>query len=131
VEVARHGSTIRLRFCFEVLKLKELPDRISFVFNLYTVDGIYVCGSTTLMDALDAYPADAKGKVEITFPDIPLLTGSYYWRVAINDAQGLLVLRETKGVCPFRITVDTYRTAGLVHLERSWNVWIGTKTDAC
>lgn len=129
MQVARHGSTIRLRFCFEVLKREELPDRISFVFNLYTVDGIYVCGSTTLMDALDAYPTGAEGKVEITFRDIPLLTGSYYWRVAVNDAQGLLVLKETKGVCPFRITVDVYRTAGLVHLERSWNVWIGTKTD--
>jgi hypothetical protein len=131
VELARHGSTIRLRFCFEVVKLKELPDRISFVFNLYTVDGIYVCGSTTLMDALDAYPTGAEGKVEITFRDIPLLTGSYYWRVAVNDAQGLLVLKETKGVCPFRITVDAYRTAGLVHLERSWSIWIGTKTDVC
>ena len=131
VELARHGSTIRLRFCFEVVKLKELPDRISFVFNLYTVDGIYVCGSTTLMDALDAYPTGAEGKVEITFRDIPLLTGSYYWRVAVNDAQGLLVLKETKGVCPFRIAVDAYRTAGLVHLERSWNIWISTKTDVC
>jgi lipopolysaccharide transport system ATP-binding protein len=131
VDLARHGSTIRLRFCFEVVKFKELPDRISFVFNLYTVDGIYVCGSTTLMDAIDAYPTGAEGKVEITFRDIPLLTGSYYWRVAVNDAQGLLVLKETKGVCPFRITVDAYRTAGLVHLERSWNIWIGTKTDVC
>jgi ABC-type polysaccharide/polyol phosphate transport system ATPase subunit len=129
VEVARHGSTIRLRFCYKVLKLKELPDSISFVFNLYTVDGIYVCGSTTLMDALDAYPTGAEGKIEIAFSDIPLLTGSYYWRVAINDAQGLLVLKETKGVCPFRITVDPYRTAGLVHLERSWSIWIGTKAD--
>jgi ABC-type polysaccharide/polyol phosphate transport system ATPase subunit len=129
VLVARHGSTIRLRFCFEVLKFEELPDRISFVFNLYTVDGIYVCGSTTLMDALDASPTGAEGKVEVTFRDIPLLTGSYYWRVAVNDAQGLLVLKETKGVCPFRITVDAYRTAGLVHLERSWNIWIDGKTN--
>jgi lipopolysaccharide transport system ATP-binding protein len=129
VEVARHGSTIRLRFCYEVLKLEELPDSISFVFNLYTVDGIYVCGSTTLMDAIDAYPTGTEGRIEIAFSDIPLLTGSYYWRVAINDAQGLLVLKETKGVCPFRITVDPYRTAGLVHLERSWSIWIDTKAD--
>ncbi len=53
-----------------------------------------------------------------------MLTGAYYWRVAVNDAQGLLVIKEAKGVCPFRVTMDDYRSAGLVHLERSWRVSI-------
>jgi ABC-type polysaccharide/polyol phosphate transport system ATPase subunit len=130
MQVVRHGSPLRLGFCFEVLQPRELPELISFVFNLYTVDGIYVCGSTTLMDGLDAYPTSAGGKVEVTFADLPLLSGSYYWRVAVNDAQGLLVLKEAKGVCPFRITMDIYRTAGLVHLDRQWNIRLGSKSDA-
>lgn len=128
VQVARHGSTIRLRFGFEVLRVTELPDRISFVFNLYSVDGVYVCGATTLMDGLGAHPVGPEGEVEVTFHDLPLLTGSYYWRVAVNDAQGLLVLKETKGVCPFRVRTDEYRSAGLVHLERSWNVRVAVQT---
>ena len=124
VQVAPHGSTIRLRFGFEVLQSQELPSHISFVFNLYTFDGVYVCGSTTLMDALGAYPTGPEGEVEVTFDDIQLLTGTYYWRVAVNDAQGLLVLTETKGVCPFRVTTKDYRSAGLIHLNRSWKVRI-------
>ena len=66
--------------------------------------------------------------MEVTFHDLPLLTGSYFWRVAVNDAQGLLVLKEAKGVCPFRVTTDEYRTAGLVHLDRSWKVRIAAGT---
>lgn len=124
VQVARHGSSVRLRFRFDVLRPAELPDQISFVFNLYSMDGVYVCGSTTLMDALGPHPTGPQGEVDVTFHNLSLLTGAYYWRVAVNDAQGLLVIKEAKGVCPFRVTMDDYRSAGLVHLERSWRVSI-------
>ncbi len=124
VQVAPHGSTLFLRFAFEVLQPKEVPSSITFVFNLYSIDGVYVCGATTLMDAVGAFPAGPAGEVEVTFHDIPLLTGAYFWRVAVNDAQGLLVLSEKKGICPFRVTSSDYRSAGLVHLSRSWNVRI-------
>lgn len=121
-EVVRHGSAIRLRFAYEVLEPAELPDRISFVFNLYTRDDTYVCGATSLMDRLGPHPPAPFGEVEIAFDAVPLLTGSYHWRVAVNDGHGLLVLAEAKGVCPFRVSNEEYRSAGLVHLERRWKV---------
>jgi ABC-type polysaccharide/polyol phosphate transport system ATPase subunit len=127
VEVARHGSTLRLSFSYEALPCAELPERISFVFNLYTLDGVYVCGSTTLMDRLGPHPAASRGRVTVSFPDLPLLAGTYHWRVAVNDEHGLLVLKDVKGVCPFRVSNAGYRSAGLIHLERDWTV----ELEAC
>ncbi len=130
VEVAQHGATLRLRFDFEVLRPEEMPDEVSFVFNLYTTDGTYVCGATTLMDRLPPHPTAPAGRVEVTFPALPLLTGAYHWRVAVNDGQGLMSLKEVKGVCPFRVEEAEYRSAGLVHLERRWKVELAAPAEA-
>lgn len=129
LKVAQHGSTVRLRFSYNVLLPEEMPERISFVFNLYTSDGTYVCGSTTLMDRLGAHDPAPNGEIEIVFDRLPLLTGAYQWRVAVNDGHGLLVLKEAKGVCPFRVSNSEYRSAGLVHLERRWNVRLVAGAD--
>jgi len=59
----------------------------------------------------------------VTFPRLPLVAGSYTWRVAINDHGGLLVHCEAKGVCPFKV-IDSFRSVGVVDLERTWSVAI-------
>lgn len=120
IDVVASGATIRLRMRFEALA-EDLPDAISFVFNLYRHDGVYVCGSTTLMDGMQPHPTSAAGEVTVTFPRLPLLAGRYTWRVAINDHGGMLVHSEAKGVCPFRVT-DDFRSVGVVHLERTWTI---------
>ncbi len=117
-EVVRSGDTVQLRMRFHALA-QDLPAAISFVFNLYRHDGVYVCGTTTLMEGMGAHPTPRSGEVLVTFPRNPLLAGRYTWRVAINDHGGLLVHSEAKGVCPFRV-VDDFRSVGVVHLERSW-----------
>ena len=119
-EVVHTGDTIRLRMRFQSLT-DDLPAAISFVFNLYRHDGVYVCGSTTLMEGMAAHATPRSGEVEVTFPKVSLLAGRYTWRVAINDHGGLLVHSEAKGVCPFRV-VDDFRSVGVVHLERDWKV---------
>jgi lipopolysaccharide transport system ATP-binding protein len=120
VEILKSGDGAHLRMRFKALT-DDLPDAISFVFNLYRHDGVYVCGSTTLMDGLAAHAAAPAGEVTVSFPSMPLLSGRYIWRVAINDHGGLLVHSEAKGVCPFRV-IDDFRSVGIVHLERSWAV---------
>ncbi|MFC7474682.1 ABC transporter ATP-binding protein [Dankookia sp. GCM10030260] len=119
IEVVPHGSTITVEFRCR-WHGEDIPPQVSFVFNLYSVTGTYVCGSTTLMDGLGAQAAGQTTLVRITFPDLQLLAGRYHWRVAVNDAEGLLVLAEAKAACPFRVT-DEYRSAGVVHLERRWD----------
>ena len=122
VEVVSCGDTVSLKMAFEALT-DDLPGAISFVFNLYRHDGLYVCGTTTLMEGMAPHPCGRSGEVTITFPRLPLLAGTYIWRVAINDHGGLLVHSEAKGVCPFKV-VDTFRSVGVVHLERTWSVQI-------
>lgn len=112
------GQTVWLTFEFRALT-EFLPPRISFVFNLYRHDDLYVCGTTTVMDGLEPFPASRTGVVKICFPDFPLLSGLYKWRVAINDDGGFITYAEAKGVCQFRVA-DRFKAVGMINLPRKW-----------
>jgi hypothetical protein len=73
------------------------------------------------MEGMKPHEPGDRGEVIVTFEDLPLLQGKYVWRVAINDDGGLLVHAEAKGVCPFQV-VDDFRSVGLVHLKRKWDI---------
>ncbi|WKZ85927.1 ABC transporter ATP-binding protein [Ralstonia pickettii] len=120
IDEVASGETIQLRVRFAA-KAMRIPEHISFVFNLYRHDGLYLCGSTTLMDGYSPHPSSQQGEFTVTFPNFPLLSGSYKWRVAINDEGGLVVHAEAKDVCPFRV-VDDFNSVGLIHLDRRWDV---------
>lgn len=122
VETVRSGELVRLTMHFRALTDLH-DDPISFVFNLYRNDGLYVCGTTTLMEGMGAHRSGQSGRVTVTFPGLPLLAGRYIWRVAVNDHGGMLVHVDAKGVCPFR-AVDDFRSVGLVHLDRYWDIEI-------
>jgi lipopolysaccharide transport system ATP-binding protein len=122
VDCVKSGDSVMLRMRFKALT-RDLPPAFSFVFNLYRHDGVYVCGTTTLMDGYAPHPSGRSGEITVTFPKLPLLAGKYVWRVAINDHGGLAVYSEAKGVCPFRV-IDDFHSVGVVHLERSWNIVI-------
>jgi lipopolysaccharide transport system ATP-binding protein len=119
IEVVQSGETIRLRIHYKATE-EEFPSRISFVFNLYRHDDLYVCGVTSLMDELEPFTAYRSGEVVVEFPNFPLTAGRYVWRVAINDAGGLLVHAHAKYVCPFQV-IDQFRAVGVVNLEHRWS----------
>jgi lipopolysaccharide transport system ATP-binding protein len=112
------GEALRLSFSFSALTSK-LPETISFVFNLYRHDDLYICGTTTHMDGIAPFRTVPQGRVVVDFPNFPLLSGKYKWRVAINDAGGFVTLAEQKGVCEFRVD-DKFKAIGMVNLERKW-----------
>lgn len=113
------GDDITLHVQFRALT-KRLPSELSFVFNLYRHDGLYICGTTTVMDGLGAHEAVPAGRFSATFPKLPLLSGSYNWRVAINDGRGFVVHAEAKDVCPFHV-LDNFEAVGVVSLAREWS----------
>jgi ABC-type polysaccharide/polyol phosphate transport system ATPase subunit len=117
--IVRCGSPVRLRFRY--VTLQPFREPVVFVFNLYRHDGLYVCGTTTLMDGLPPLDPGAAGEVEIEFPVLPLLAGSYTWRVAIDDERGLGVYAHATRVCSFEVR-DRLEAVGLVDLERRWRV---------
>ena len=47
------GENIRLQFLYTYSG--SYKDKISFVFNLYRHDDLYICGTTTLMEGISPY----------------------------------------------------------------------------
>ncbi|MDX2146763.1 MAG: ABC transporter ATP-binding protein [Planctomycetota bacterium] len=116
----RTGQTVRLRFHYRTLR-PGAADRVTFVFSLYRHDGLYICGNTTLMDKLPPFSPGKEGVVEITFPNLRLLAGSYVWRVAIDDDRAFGIYVEACNACPFQV-VDGLEAVGMFNLERVWAV---------
>lgn len=113
------GDGVRLTFSYRIGGEVQVP--LSFVFNLYRHDDTYICGATSIMDNLEAVQCSGEGIVGVSFPSLPLLSGRYKWRVAINDETGLGIYTEAVPVCEFQVT-DDFRSVGLVHLERKWTL---------
>ncbi|WP_251864301.1 ABC transporter ATP-binding protein [Achromobacter sp. Marseille-Q4962] len=128
IEQIATGENLVLNVEYRALTSK-LPPETSFVFNLYRHDGLYICGTTTLMDGLAAHASVAAGRFTVRFPKLPLLSGSYKWRVAINDGRGFVVYAEAKDVCQFHV-LDNFEAVGVVSLERSWTFESGSSRDA-
>ena len=112
------GQDIRLHVAFHALS-SHLPKKVSFVFNLYRHDGLYICGTTTLMDGMPPHDGCARGTYAVKFPAFPLLGGSYKWRVAINDEGGFVVHADATNVCAFQV-VDNFEAVGIVSIPREW-----------
>lgn len=118
VSEVRCGQSVQLQMRF-IATVEDIPPRISFVFNLYRHDGLYICGTTTLMDGYGPHPSGQSGTVTVRFDRLPLLSGRYKWRVAVNDDGGFSVLAEAREACPF-LVVDDFKAVGLVTLNRQW-----------
>lgn len=116
------GQAVTLQMKFRAIGA-PVKGGISFVFNLYRHDDFYICGSTTIMDGIDPYASGREGVVRVKFPVMPLLSGQYKWRAAINDHGGFSVLAEAKDVCPFNV-VDNFDSVGIVNIPREWDVII-------
>jgi ABC-type polysaccharide/polyol phosphate transport system ATPase subunit len=113
------GDPITIRFRYISLS-SEMP-KVTFVINLYRHDGLYICGTTSLMDGILPVESPMKATVSVTFPDMRLLSGHYMWRVAINDERAFGVYAEANHVCTFQV-VDDLQCVGLFNMDRSWAI---------
>jgi lipopolysaccharide transport system ATP-binding protein len=94
-------------------------DRFCFVVNLYREDGVYIFGTTTRMQGLPEYAPASSGRVKVHFPSLPLVSGKYKFRVAVNDGRGLSILAEAVPVCHVSV-MDDFRAVGIVDLPHTW-----------
>ncbi len=118
-DVIQSGDAASMSFDYRVHGIYS--GDLSFVVNLYREDGTYVFGTTTAMQGLPPYEARPEGHVEVTFPRLPLVSGSYKWRVAVNDGRGLHIIAEAVPVCPF-VVEDEFLAVGLVDIPHDWQV---------
>lgn len=117
-DVISSGDPVVLEFEYELHG--SYGEGLSFVVNLYRDDGVYVFGTTTKMRGIDAYPAAGRGRVTVRFDELPLVAGTYKWRVAVNDGPGLHIMAEAVPVCPFTVD-DNFRAVGLVDIKHGWS----------
>ncbi|RAS54436.1 lipopolysaccharide transport system ATP-binding protein/teichoic acid transport system ATP-binding protein [Vibrio diazotrophicus] len=120
VEEITTGDAVTLQFDYSCSDI-NLVGGLSFVFNLYRKDSVYVCGTTTEMQEANIRKDIANGRVCITFPSLDLLAGIYNWRIAVNDSEGIQILSELVPVCEFKVK-DTFKTVGLYDIEHSWSL---------
>lgn len=118
-DVVASGDSVQLRFVYRILG--NYDGDLSFVVNLYRDDGVYVFGTTTAMCGIAPYAAQSAGVVTVEFPSLGLVSGTYKWRVAVNDGRGLHIIAEAVPVCPFTVE-DDFKAVGVVDLENVWHV---------
>jgi ABC-type polysaccharide/polyol phosphate transport system ATPase subunit len=118
-EISEITSGDSVKIAFKYRATGAFKGKLSFVFNLYRHDDLYICGATSIMDRLPPIEAQPSGEVSVTFPSLPLLAGRYKWRVAINDESGLGIYTEALPVCQFQVK-DSFNSVGLVHFQREW-----------
>lgn len=104
---------------FEYRLHGAIDGKISFVVNIYREDGIYIFGTTTKMQCLPEFEPAARGRVVVHMPSLPLVSGKYKFRVAVNDGRGLNILAEAMPVCHFSVN-DDFKAVGLVDIDNSW-----------
>lgn len=104
---------------FEYQLHGEIQEYLSFVINLYREDGVYIFGTTTSMQGLQGFKPVQRGRVRVSFPSLPLVSGKYKFRVAVNDARGLSILAEAVPVCHVTV-VDEFRAVGIIDLPHHW-----------
>ena len=113
-------SQAEVELSFEYRLHGEFKEKLTFVVNLYREDDTYIFGTTTQMRGLSGFSPASHGRVSVQFPSLPLVSGKYKFRVAINDERGQNILSEAAPVC--RITVvDEFKAVGIVDIPHSWH----------
>ena len=110
-------SRVELQFDYRVHG--DLEGKISFVVNIYKEDGTYVFGTTTKMRGEADFKPAKHGRVKVIIPKLPLVSGKYKFRFAINDARGLNILAEAYPVCHIQVS-DDFQAVGLIDIEHEW-----------
>lgn len=122
------GNDVSIKFHY-ISHNKNYGRKVVFVVNLYKADGLYVCGTTTLMDGIQPIEPGCDGWVVATFPKFQMMAGNYFWRVAIDDEYGFGVIIAVNNVCNFKVE-DHLEAAGIVNLPRTWNFSISSTEKA-
>lgn len=116
------GDPLSVNFLVKNTSNQDLS--ITYVFNLYRkIDNFYICGATSLMDIgkSDKISAYSSKNICLTFPNLPLLTGMFRLRIAINDAVGMGVLCDLKEAVILSIE-DHHESEGLINIQRNWSI---------
>lgn len=111
------GSSITVNFDYHVIKPVE---NAIIGVKINRIDGVYVYGIDTRIDKFDNFNMNKDGKVSITFSDIPLIKGQYYFDISIEYSEGLPE-DYIKHAAKFEV-ISNLEDMGVALIPHKWDV---------
>jgi ABC-type polysaccharide/polyol phosphate transport system ATPase subunit len=120
VEQVKTGDSLSVEIGYRCHRHLETP---VFGVALYRNDGTYIYGSNTAVDGVQVPAIDRDGKVTLTYPSLPLLSGTYLLTVAIFGSPmlhaGAIDFHEQR--YRFRVLSSSLEQ-GLARLGHEWHL---------
>ena len=111
------GSSITVSFDYHVINPVE---NAIIGVKINRIDGVYVYGIDTRIDKFDNFTMNKDGKVSLTFSDIPLIKGQYYFDISIEYSEGLPE-DYIKHAAKFEV-ISNLEDMGVALIPHKWDV---------
>jgi lipopolysaccharide transport system ATP-binding protein len=110
------GSEMTVRIQYEA---SRRMDQIHVAVEIHRIDGVYCYGINTNMDRVELRNIEGKGEVDLRFPALNLLPGSYSVSVGILDNDSIAA-HDVHHLAYQLTVVSERRDHGFVFLEHEW-----------
>ena len=111
------GSTMRLRIRYQVFT--EVPEGIIVGAAILRKDDLYVCALNTKLDSFQPNNKVGLHEIEVTYEDLALLAGNYYFKAGIFDHTGMVRWDFQDLAIEFAVTCP-YIAEGVTVLKHRW-----------
>jgi teichoic acid transport system ATP-binding protein len=112
------GSTMRLRICYQVFT--EVPEGIIVGAAIFRKDDLYVCALHSKLDSFQPNNKVGLHEIEVTYDDLSLLAGNYYFKAGIFDHTGMVRWDFQDLAIEFTVTCP-YIAEGVTVLKHRWS----------
>ncbi len=112
------GTTMRVKITYKVHSTPS--DGFIIGAAVFRNDNLYVCGLNTGLDRYKPETSVGTHEIILTYPELPLLAGSYYFKMGIMDSYGIIRWDFYERICPFTVSCQ-YVAEGVFVLEHNWS----------
>lgn len=114
------GEKLNIKLEYE---LYEDLNKLVVGIALLDIEGKYIIGVNTKVDKFEfKVYKDIINEIELTYPSLTLLPGTYYIRIAIFEANGITILEERKIAFELNVVSKEYLGEGYALFPREWRV---------
>jgi lipopolysaccharide transport system ATP-binding protein len=115
--VFRTNGEMTVRIAYQT---NQPVDRPQFAVDIHRVDGIQCAGINTRIAGRNFGVLDGTGHVDLTIPNLPLLSGCYLVSVGILSGSVMAPYDVHMKAYPFSVASDS-RQLGFMHLDHTWD----------
>jgi len=111
------GADMLLRITYQVHR--EVPDGYVVGVAIFRSDDLYVCGLNTALDNYSINGQSGIHSIDLEYPKLPLLAGTYYFKIGVFDSSTKVRWNFFDKVCAFTVS-SPYVADGVCMLSHSW-----------